>query len=286
MAQPSATKVVSEDGKLTVDPRLHQITTDIFAVNSHFRPYTGMVIPLRTTIVRDAQTSALTIYSPIPPSMHDDVSTLGTVKAIIAPAAFHSSYAQIALDHFPNATLYSTPALPKRKPQKNWGTIVTVDTPPDCIGPDVHMFLLNHHPFMREVVLLHRSTGTLVFSDLAFNFTPSVLVHTSFLSRLYVFITDSRRPLSTSAPLRFMLASGGERTLTALEALLQLPWDRAVPCHGQVVDVGAKQLFKDELYSSVKNKVRAQPSNLLRKLAFVALFIASVALLLRNRDRM
>lgn len=235
-----------------------QIADDVFRLSAIFKVFPAMWIPVSMTIIRNPENQTLILYSPLNPSLYADLSSLGTVTAILAPSGVHSMYPQVAQTHYPSAELYSAPGLQARFPNLNWGTLVTTETAEDILGPHVRIRLVTSSPFMAEIVLLHEASQTLIVADLAFNFTQEALMHASWLARFYIKATGvAYRPLDVSGPIRAMIRPHCTRTLTELDSLLEWPWVRVIPCHGDVVE-NAKPKFIAGVYKFVKETAGEQ----------------------------
>lgn len=241
-----------------LDKSPQQICEHVFRLSAIFKVAPALWIPVSMTIIRNPDDQTLILYSPLNPTLYTDLSSLGTVTAIVAPSGMHSMYPQTAQTHYPSAKLFSAPTLQTRFPNLNWGTLVTAETPEDILGSHVRVRLASSCPFMAEIVLLHEASQTLIVSDLAFNFTQEALTHASWLARLYIKATGAAdRPLDVSKPLRAMIRPHCARALIELDSLLEWPWTRVIPCHGDVVE-NAKPKFIAGIYKFVKETAAKQ----------------------------
>lgn len=266
MSEPSsrspAAAVPNQDHLVSmIDHTPKQVAPDVFVLRAVFRMFPGLLVPATMTIIRNAKHRTLLVYSPLNPALYADLSPLGVVTAIVAPSAMHSTYAQIAKSYYPTANLYSAPTLKLKFPDRDWGVVITPNTAHNILGSHIRVQLVSLCPQLTEITLLHLPSETLVVCDLAFNFTKQILTHASWLARIYIRLTGAEeRPLEVSSPIRFMIRPHCTRSLPMLDALLEQPWTRVIPCHGDVVE-DAKPKFIQGVYKFVKDTARKQEKN-------------------------
>lgn len=240
------------------DDSLQQIASDVFRLSAIFKVLPGVWVPISMGIIHNPDDRTLILYSPLNPAVCPDLSSLGTVAAIVAPSGMHSMYPHIAKTHYPSAKLFSAPTLQARFPGRDWGTLVTSETAEDVLGSHVSIRLVSSCPALAEIVLLHRPSQTLFVCDLAFNFTQEALKHASWLARFYIKVTGcADRPLEISGPLRIMIKPYCVSALPELDSLLEWPWTRFAPCHGDVVEDAKPKLIAG-MYKFVKETAAKQ----------------------------
>lgn len=247
------------DGMLTVLEGPVQLATDLYEITGTFRSFIpGVVFPVRMTVARIPNSHELVVYSPFDPALVD-ISSLGTVTAVIAPSGMHSTYAQKFVDAHPGSTLYSSPALLERFPDRDWGIVVDDACAPDVISPHVLVRVLSAFSMFQEVVMLHVASGSVMVADLAFNFTPSERAKMNFGGRLFTRMVRATRPLSWSIILQQLAKSYCRQGLPQLDSMLNdWEWDRFVPCHGAVVEQNAKAVFRQGTYDYVRRTTQEE----------------------------
>lgn len=249
------------DGTLTVLGGPEELAEDLYAVNGSFKaPIPGISFPVRMTVIRLPGTRDLVVYSPFDPELVD-ISSLGTVKAVIAPNAMHSCYGQKFVAANPGSTLYSSPALAKRFPSREWGTLLDDSCAPDIISPNVLVRVLSAFKMFQEIVVLHVPTASLIAADLAMNYPPSERAKMNFGGRLFVLLVRGTRPLDWSDIQKIITRSSCKEGLPQLDKLLDdWDWIRFVPCHGAVEEKNAKATFRDGTYRYVKTIAQGDAS--------------------------
>jgi hypothetical protein len=96
--------------------------------------------------------------------------------------------------------------------------------------------LLRGFPFANEVVFFHRSSATLIATDLVFNVGSS----SPPLTRLAFRLGGSYGRLSPT-PLERLLVRDRSAFRDSLERVLDWPFDRVVVAHGEVSEKGGRE---------------------------------------------
>lgn len=244
-------------GPLSVNPAIEPICDSIYAINGLFTMMPGLIVPARMVVISlpskpKGAANKLIVYSPFPPDLVD-ISSLGQVHCVIAPSAMHSCYAQQFHDAHPASTLYSTPILKSRFPERDWGTLLTSETPPDIFGPDLDFSIIDGFKTMQEIVLFHKPTQTIIAADLAFNLSEESLRGTPWLSQFLCRLMDTGQPLDWTYTMKMLFKSQCETALPQLNDIM-VEWDfeRFVPSHGAVCHRSAKEHFRNGVYKFVR----------------------------------
>lgn len=148
---------------------LEPITEGLWCVNAHF-PSLGFRGSVRMTVV--AGDGGLVLYSPVTLGAADSaaLARIGPVAAILAPNLFHHRYLRAAAEAYPAARVYVPEGL-----EAKIGPVARAETmsrthPPALPGGIEH-FIVERHA-VRETVLFHRPSRTLVTADLLYNYQP------------------------------------------------------------------------------------------------------------------
>lgn len=242
-------------GSMTVLAKPEQIASHVYVVDGTLGDMLpGVLFPVRMTIIRlQGEDRSLLVYSPFHPSLVD-LSGLGSVKYIIAPNSAHGAHPQEFQAAHPGSILYSSPALAERFPNRDWGTVLSRNTPQNAICAEVELRVFTEWSLFQEVVLFHVPSKTLIAADMAFNFTSKVLEKSERGFRWFVKLLRAEKPLDWSVAIKLMARSGCKEGIKHMDALLEeWDWDRFVPCHGEVVEQGAKELFREGVYRYVSD---------------------------------
>ena len=108
---------------------------------------------------------------------------------------------------------------------------------PAAWGDELKVLRLEGIPSMREHVVFHRSSRTLIVADLLFNFGPDTSAWTRFLVLCAV---GSRHHPGMSRPFR-MAVKDKAAFQRSVEALTMWDFDRIIVGHGEIVETDGKR---------------------------------------------
>lgn len=146
---------------------LHSIAESLWCADGHFdtRLFRGST---RMTVVRGAE--GLVLYSPVAlePEDREALAAVGRVAAIVAPNLYHHRHLRAAAEAFPAARVFVPEGLEARIGSIPRAETMTRASPP-ALPAGIDHFILDRHA-VRETVLFHRASRTLVTSDLLYNY--------------------------------------------------------------------------------------------------------------------
>jgi len=176
----------------------------------------GLVpIPVRMTVIR-LRDGALVVHSPAPldAALRAELDALGRVAFLVVPAA-HGKFARVAAAAYPSAQ------------------VLEAERAPEAWAGEVETQLVAGFR-LREVVLLHRPSRTLVITDLAFN------IHRAEhrFARLFFRANGMWQHFGPSRLIRRLAVSSRAEMRRSLEAILKWDFERILPGHGEVVERG------------------------------------------------
>ena len=146
---------------------LQQICTDVWCAEHSQKFGFGFTAPCRMTIVRLAS-GGLWIHSPGPidEALAAEIGDLGRVEYLVAPNLFHHLHLPAAVGRFSEAEVHATPGLERKRPDVTFAGTLGVAAP---WGEEVQPIPIEGMPTIREVVFVHRPSGSLLVTDLLFN---------------------------------------------------------------------------------------------------------------------
>lgn len=215
---------------------LEPLAEDIWTARGLLKQMGGaLCFSLRMTVVRLPDGSVV-LWSPIP--MDDElagaITALGPVRHLVAPNGFHHLYAKAAKARFPDATLWLSPALEKKRADLWADGKPLTQTPPAWDG-NLELLTLQGAPMVDEVVAFHRPSATLIATDLLFNeHHPK-----GWLTPLVLRMTGAHKRLAQSRLLRFVTkdkAAAGQ----SYRKLLQFPFTTLIIAHGDILTEDAR----------------------------------------------
>ena len=201
----------------------------------------GMRLGTRMTVLRLSDGTVL-LHSPV--RVDDEtkaaIDRIGPVAFIVAPNLFHHLYVADALARWPGARVVAPAALrTKRKDLRI--DLHLDDPPPDAWRDDLAVFPILGS-MLRETVLLHRPTRTLVTSDFIENFTTMDHAPT----RAYLKLGGIYGKPGWHRALRFAYRDRAAAR-SSIERILAEPIDRVLIAHGQPILDRPKETVREGL---------------------------------------
>ena len=212
---------------------LRQVFPDGWVIDFQQKTGFGLTFPARMTVVR-LEDGALWIYSPGPldDRTAEELEGLGPVRYLVAPNLFHHLHLPAAAARFPDAEILGAPGLAEKREDVTFTGTLGLASP---WGPELQPLPIDGMPSFSEVVFCHRPSGSLLVADLLFNLRHSMGIVVSTYCRL----TGVHGRVAMSRIFRFAIRDRPACAASCLR-LLRSPFDRLVPCHGEVVEQGAK----------------------------------------------
>ncbi len=194
----------------------------------------------RNVAVMRLSSGDLVIHSsgPFTPEDVAAIDALGRPRWIMDVMARHDTFAKEGRAAFPEAT-YLAP--------EGFSETVGFPTQPLVNQPEwngeVEVMLLEGVPSMKEHVVLHRPTRTLIVADLMFNFGSSASVWTHAL--MFAAVGAKHHP----GMARSMRLTVKDKTALRASLAQMMIWDfdRLIVGHGEEIDSGAKSKVAEAL---------------------------------------
>jgi hypothetical protein len=153
---------------MTIAP-LFQVDDGLWCLESHFVIW-GCKGSLRMTLIETR--GGMVIYSPVGlASPHiEQIRRMGRVAAIIAPNLYHHKYLRACMAAFPEARVLIPAGLEAKIGAVRGAEVMAQDVDLGLPREIAHHVFAGHK--LRETVLFHRATATLITADLIYNFQP------------------------------------------------------------------------------------------------------------------
>jgi hypothetical protein len=214
---------------------LRELATDLWVADGSLR-FVGIEVGRRMTVVR-LPGRRLVVHSPVPPepALVAEVVGLGSVDWLVAPNRFHHLSIEPWAREFPESAVLLAPGLKEKRPELRVTAALSDGAPAEWAG-EIELLRIDGAPRVNEVVLFHRSTGTLIAADLAFNIGPS----SPFVTRLLFRLAGRPGELAPTAAEKLLIRDRPAFRLS-LERVLAWPIERVIVSHGDVVEKGGRQ---------------------------------------------
>jgi len=244
---------------------IRSITPDIVTLSTPFLRFGRLKIGGRGTIVR-FQTGSLLVFSPV--ALTSDVqSTIeslgGNLKYIVAPDILHHIFLTPWKQAYPNAQIIAPEGLREKREQNpetkglDFPHIFTAENRKslkisDEFDAEFDVEYVASHP-SREIVLYHKRTGTVLEADLLFNLPATEQYSktgesatTGFLTRIFVAVQSTKPPGTWQKRIIWYVVSSKDRKGfgESMAAIDKWDFDRLIPCHGDVIETGAKEIYQ------------------------------------------
>ena len=191
----------------------------------------GVETGTRMTVVRLGG-GGLFVHSPVAldAATREAVDALGPVVAIVAPCLFHHLYVAEWCRAYPKAWVSGCPGLAAKRPDVSWSRVLGDEVPSDGEWHgDLEQVFFSAFPLQNEVVFFHRTSRTLISSDVVFNLAH----HASAVTRALAFVTGHSEPGPTLLE-RLMIR---DRATAREQIGRMVAWgaERIVLAHGDIV---------------------------------------------------
>jgi len=221
---------------------LNKIDADIWTVDGSIVSLYGLPFSTRMTVVRLAS-GDLWIHSPIRISdrLIKEVGALGRVKHLIAPNKLHHLFMPEWMKAFPEALSYSSPGLEKKRPDIAFSRRLGPN-PELAWTTDIEQTIFRGSAVMEEVVFFHRSSDTLILTDLIENFRPDCL---NYQQRMFARMGGVLFPMG-KMPLdwRLTFLFGKREARASLQTILEWAPQNIIISHGECIFGGGSDFLR------------------------------------------
>lgn len=211
----------------------------------------GMLLPARCTVMR-LPDGGLLLCSPlaIDDALAGELAALGPVRWLVAPNLLHHLFLGPAQARFPDARTLGAPGLAAKRADLRFDGVLGEGDPFDGA---IDAQLVGGMPGVNEVALFHRSSRTLVLTDLLFNVRSSPHFSTRLLMTV---VSGVYGRCAVSRMIRWMV---DDRAAAAgsLEKVIGWAPERLIVAHGDPVETDVTPLLERELAWFFRGRPRA-----------------------------
>jgi hypothetical protein len=212
------------------------VPDQLWEVRHDLRLPVGIHFPGRMTVARSS--GGLVLHSPVPIDavLAEALEALGPVEHIVAPSKLHHLHVASAQQAFPAASTWGAPGLAAKRPDLAFTGELGTDVP---FATDLEPLFIEGIPWMNETVFLHRPTRSLLVTDLFFDLRTVRNRASRLFFGLYGMLGRAKQ-----SPLVWLMTRDRPAYRRSVEALLAWEFERAIPCHGELVTEDAQAVVR------------------------------------------
>jgi len=205
----------------------------------------GKLLELRMTIVK-LSNGGLWVHSPtaLSPELIEEIKTLGSVSFIVGASNGHNIWLREWQDAFPDAALYVSGGIPKKLKLTNYQ--VLSESHDSIWAEDLDREFMLGVPLFNESVFFHKSTKSLIVTDLIQNYPDERPPGFPGFVTKYLFEPIGFKGTCVAPPLKmgFMIKDKQNFALF-IERVLDWDFERIIVTHGDIIETNAKQIFSN-----------------------------------------
>lgn len=221
---------------------LKTISEDIWIIDGGEVPWYGMPYTTRTTVIR-LESDELWVHSPgkIYEHVLNELNELGEVKYLISPNKIHHLFLKDWKEKYPNALLYSSPGLRKKRADIEFDKDLA-DYPEVEWKIEIDQLIFKGSPVMEEVVFFHRRSKTLILTDLIENFHPNHFTgYKNTIAKLSGIVSPTGQ---TPLDWRMSFIFGKNQARACLQRMISWQPEIIVISHGECIYSDAEAFLK------------------------------------------
>jgi hypothetical protein len=222
-------------------PPPRELCPDVWVLDRQLRHFGLARLPTRTAIVR-LEDETVAIVSP-PSSLDarsaEAIEAIGPVRIVVVPNTFHYLFTGEAARRFPGASVWGAPGLRNRAPGLRLAGELGPE-PPGEWPSELAYAVLGPVRGLSEVLLFHRSSGTLFVTDLAFN----VQQYPRHFDRLFWRCSGIPAHFGPGRTSRSLLLRDRDVASRCLSRAARWPIRRIVVAHGDAIERDAAARFR------------------------------------------
>ena len=219
---------------------LRRLDRDLW-VTQHPLRFLGAEVGTRMTVFR-LKDGSLLVHSPVPldTTTQAELDGLGPVRFVVAPNRYHHLFVAECTRTYPQAKIFGAPGLDSKRRDLRFDAILKQAAPTEWAS-EIDQTIFQAFPTLNEVVFFHRSSGTVVFTDLLINIRTSESAYTRFL----MWLDGGLGHVAVPRSFRLLLKMRRARARETIDKILAWDFERLSLAHGEVVERGAKEIVRN-----------------------------------------
>jgi hypothetical protein len=219
---------------------LRRLDRDLWMTQHPLR-FLGAEVGTRMTVFQ-LKDGGLLIHSPVPldPPTKAELDGLGPVRFVVAPNRYHHLFVAEYARTYPHAKVFGAPGLDLKRRDLRFDAILGQAAPTEWAG-EIDQTIFQAFPPLNEVVFFHRSSRTIVFTDLLINIQNSESTYTRFL----MWLDGGLGHVAVPRSFRLLIKMRRARARETIDQILSWEFDRLSLAHGEIVERGAKEIVRN-----------------------------------------
>ncbi|KAL2003859.1 hypothetical protein VTN02DRAFT_1881 [Thermoascus thermophilus] len=248
---------------------IRKLTPEVVTLSLPFSRFGHLKFGARGTLIKMGSGS-LAVVSPVPltPEVKETIASLGgNLKYIAAPDLQHHIHVTAWKEAFPEAQILAPHGLwEKRQSHSDPATRNTefthIFTPQDRgqqkkiseeFNSEFEVEYVDGHA-SRELVFLHKPSRTLIEADLLFNLPAREQYskteggyNSGIMTKIMIPLLSTKPPVTWQKRFIWHLTATADRDAfrESMKRIDTWDFDRLIPCHGDVIETGAKSVFRN-----------------------------------------
>ena len=208
-----------------------------------YRPlkFFGINIGTRMTVIRLGE--FLLVISPIDVDEETvaEIKTIGEVKWIVAPNAFHHLFIKDFQNSFPYAELWIPQSLHNKRSDLSYTKILGEAPHPEQWLAEVQVFPFDSSPKLGEFFFFHNSSKVLVVTDAFFNFSGKLTLK----EKIMLWLFGSKNEAKPDYLVKLFIKNHKHGAREALQKAIDLGTEKIVIAHGLLIEENATEVLEE-----------------------------------------
>lgn len=213
-----------------IDVARRRLDEDLW-VAEHPHRFWGFEVGRRMTVVRMPD-GGLWLHSVarLTPEVRTWLDDLGPVRHVVSPSRWHHLWMEEYVVAFPEADLWSSPGLPRKRPDLPFAGPLS-DRPEAAWSDVIDQTVFRGNRLAEEIEFLHRPSRTLILTDLCLHVGPGW----PLLTRFVAWALGVHGRLGVTRDFRWATRDPAA-SRAAAERILAWDFDRVIVAHGDIVE--------------------------------------------------
>ena len=226
---------------------MRKIDTNIWVHETEFKLFAAEFGNRMTVLL--LKDGTLLLHSPvkIEAELVKEVMKIGNVSYIVTPNNFHGLFAEDWASQFPDAIHYTA----KEDDLKKGKDRALSELTSVVSEEEIKLIKIEGAPKVNEYAIFHKSSGTLILTDMAFNIGSGAPLWTKIFFKL-------NGAYNSFGPTRLMksMITNPVALCVSMSEILTFDFHRVIVSHGRILDIDAKETLRESFsqFYFVKSK--------------------------------